>query len=273
MVAEHAAWLEAGIASDGSRRMTGARHNIKPYPLVAVAERTINVTDPDARNLKTPRGCVQGYNAQAVVTGEQIVIAAEISTESLDTANLRPMVTAAEEELHAAGVADGLDVVLADAGYWTNSAIEALAAEGLQPLVARTPIVARNAGRGAAAGFMTSCAGSWPASAAASSTAAKPPSSPCSGRSRPTAAPTASCAAAAQPSDPNGGCWRPPTTCSSSTATDSRPPEATPGRAPPPAPPRTRTPADRGGTPLTARKRRRGFLRQPPQVTDELTSL
>jgi transposase len=136
VVAEHAAWLEAGIASDGSRRMTGARHNIKPYPLVPVAERTINVTDPDARNLKTPRGWVQGYNAQAVVTGEQIVIAAEISTESLDTANLRPMITAAEEELDAAGVAGGLDVVLADAGYWTNSAIEALAAEGLQPLVA-----------------------------------------------------------------------------------------------------------------------------------------
>jgi hypothetical protein len=116
--------------------MTGARHNIKPYPLVPVAERTINVTDPDARNLKTPRGWVQGYNAQAVVTEGQIVIAAEISTESLDTANLRPMITAAEEELDAAGVTDGLDVVLADAGYWTNSAIETLAAEGLQPLVA-----------------------------------------------------------------------------------------------------------------------------------------
>ena len=46
------------------------------------------------------------------------------------------MITAAEEELHAAGVTGGLDLVLADAGYWTNSAIEALAAEGLQPLVA-----------------------------------------------------------------------------------------------------------------------------------------
>jgi hypothetical protein len=116
--------------------MTGARHNIKPYPLTPLAERTINVTDPDARNLKTPRGWARGYNAQAVVTGEQIVIAAEISTESLDTANLRPMITAAEEELTAADVQHGLDIVLADAGYWTNSAIEAVAAEGLQPLIA-----------------------------------------------------------------------------------------------------------------------------------------
>jgi hypothetical protein len=136
LIAEHDTWLAAGIASDGSRRMTGARHNIKPYRLTELGERRINVTDPDSRNLKTTRGWVQGYNAQAVVTEQQIVIAAEISTESLDTANLRPMITAAEEELHAAGVSDGLDVVLADAGYWTNSAIEALAAEGLQPLVA-----------------------------------------------------------------------------------------------------------------------------------------
>jgi transposase len=136
LIAEHDAWLAAGIASDGSRRMTGARHNIKPYELVDLSARTINVTDPDARNLKTPRGWVQGYNAQAVVTAEQIIVAAEISTESLDTANLHPMLTAAEEELHAAGVTEALGVVLADAGYWKNSAIEVLAGQGLQPLVA-----------------------------------------------------------------------------------------------------------------------------------------
>ena len=79
---------------------------------------------------------MQSYNAQAVVTGEQIIVAAEISTESLDTANLHPMLTAAEEELHAAGVTDALGIVLADAGYWKNSAIEALSGQGLQPLVA-----------------------------------------------------------------------------------------------------------------------------------------
>src|ERR1700742_3390965 len=116
--------------------MTGAMHNLKPYPLGELAERTINVTDPDARNLKTPRGWVQGYNAQAVVTREQIIVAAEISTESLDTANLHPMLIAAEEELHHAGVNDALDIVLADAGYWKNTAIDELAADGLRPLVA-----------------------------------------------------------------------------------------------------------------------------------------
>jgi hypothetical protein len=77
VVAEHAAWHARGIASDGSRRMTGARTNIKPYPLPETPAGKRNVTDPDSRNLKTTRGWVQGYNAQAAVTPEQIVIAAE----------------------------------------------------------------------------------------------------------------------------------------------------------------------------------------------------
>ena len=131
---EHEAWRERGIAKDGSRRMTG--HNIKPRPLPTEPTGKINVTDPDSRNLKTTRGFVQGYNAQAVVTEDQIVIAADISTESLDTANLEPMVEEACAALEAAGVTDKPGVVLADAGYWKNDAIEAIVERGIQTLVA-----------------------------------------------------------------------------------------------------------------------------------------
>jgi transposase len=136
VVAEHAAWHARGIASDGSRRMAGSRANIKPYPLTDRPAGKINMTDPDSRNLKTTRGWVQGYNAQAVVTEQQVVVAAEISTESLDTANLQPMVETARAELQAAGVAEPPGVVLADAGYWKNEAIEALVGQGIQTLVA-----------------------------------------------------------------------------------------------------------------------------------------
>jgi transposase len=136
VVTEHAAWHAAGIASDGSRRMVGARHNIKPYPLPPEPAGKINVTDPDSRNLKTTRGWVQGYNAQAVVGEGQIVLAAEISVESLDTASLQPMVEAALRELAGAGVTETPGVVVADAGYWKNDAIDALVAQGIQTLVA-----------------------------------------------------------------------------------------------------------------------------------------
>src|SRR5919198_121597 len=136
VVADHAAWLEAGIASDGSRRMTGARHNIKPYPLSERPVGKINVTDPDARTLKSPRGWVLGYNAQAVVTDAQIVVAAEVDTENIDRANLQPMVHTACDELRAAGADRTPELVLADAGYWKTEAIEALVAQGIQTLVA-----------------------------------------------------------------------------------------------------------------------------------------
>src|SRR3954469_3341005 len=136
VVTEHAAWHAAGIASDGSRRMVGARHNIKPYPLPSQPAGKVNVTDPDSRNLKTTRGWVQGYNAQAVVGEGQIILAAEISVESLDTANLQPMIQTAIGELAAAGVTDTPGVVLADAGYWKNDAIQTLCGEGIPTLVA-----------------------------------------------------------------------------------------------------------------------------------------
>jgi len=131
---EHEAWRERGIAKDGSHRMTG--HNMKPKPLPAEPTGKLNVTDPDSRNLKTTRGWVQGYNAQAVVTSDQLIIAADISTESLDTANLEPMVEAACAALEAAGVTDPPAVVLADAGYWKNDAIETIVNRGIQTLVA-----------------------------------------------------------------------------------------------------------------------------------------
>src|SRR3954469_10952287 len=136
VVSEHAAWHAAGVASDGSRRMVGARHNIKPYPLTPGPAGKINVSDPDSRNLKTTRGWVQGYNAQAVVGEGQIILAAEISVESLDTANLSPMVQTALGELEAVGVTETPGVVLADAGYWKNDAIQTLCGEGIPTLVA-----------------------------------------------------------------------------------------------------------------------------------------
>ncbi len=207
VISEHAAWHAAGIASDGSRRMVGARHNIKPYPLPSEPAGKINVTDPDSRNLKTTRGWVQGYNAQAVVGEGQIVLAAEISTESLDTANLQLMIETALQELERAGVPETPGVVLADAGYWKNDAIEKLCGHGIPTLVAPDADRRNSRGPAGAAALMTSRGASWrPTGARSSISSAKARSSPSSARSSPTAAPTASSAAADQRSDPNGGC-------------------------------------------------------------------
>ncbi|HKG66300.1 MAG TPA: hypothetical protein VKB28_19685, partial [Solirubrobacteraceae bacterium] len=164
-------------------------------------------TDPDSRNLKTTRGWLQGYNAQAVVGEGQIVLAAEISTESLDTANLQPMIETALGELERAGVSDTPGVVLADAGYWKNDRSRRSAARASRRSSRPTPTGANSRGRAVAAALMTSRGACWrPTGASSSISSAKARSSPSSARSSPTAAPTASSAADDQRSDPNGGC-------------------------------------------------------------------
>jgi hypothetical protein len=63
----------------------------------------VNTTDPDSRPIPIGFGFVQGYNAQAAVNEQQIVLAAEITNVSTDFSQLDPMVTATLGELERAG--------------------------------------------------------------------------------------------------------------------------------------------------------------------------
>lgn len=81
--------------------------------------RSANVTDPDSRLLKGPHGFVQGYNAQAAVSADQFIVAAEVTNSASDATQLLPMVEAAKAELAAVGAPEP-DAVVADAGYWSN---------------------------------------------------------------------------------------------------------------------------------------------------------
>ena len=106
----------------------------KPYTPPEQPAGKINVTDPDSRTLKTPRGFLQGYNAQAVCNEQQIVVAAEVSVSSADFGQMGPMIDEARAELAAAGVTDQPEVVLADAGYWHGEQIDRLIGQGVQVL-------------------------------------------------------------------------------------------------------------------------------------------
>jgi transposase len=129
---EYEAYRARGVMKDGRR------FGRPPDPHTPPAEPggKINLTDPDSKNMKAYRGYVQGYNAQTVTTGRQIIVAAEIAPDGLDFAQLDPMITAAERELADAGVKERPEVVLADAGYWSNEHIDRLRERGITPLVA-----------------------------------------------------------------------------------------------------------------------------------------
>jgi hypothetical protein len=78
---------------------------------------------------------MQGDDIQGVCNEHQIVIAAELNTDSPDFGHLEPMVTAAERELTAAGVTEKPRVVVADAGYWHHDQMDDLAGRGITVLV------------------------------------------------------------------------------------------------------------------------------------------
>ena len=126
------AYRARGVMRDG-RRFGGPP---KPYQPPAKPAGKINTTDPDSKNMKAYRGYVQGYNAQTVTTERQIIVAAEIAADGLDFAQLCPMVQAAERELAEAGIEERPEIVLADAGYWSNEHLDRLRERGITPLVA-----------------------------------------------------------------------------------------------------------------------------------------
>jgi transposase len=145
-VASHAAydaWRARGVAADGSRRM--APGMVKPHEPVLVPAGLINVTDHDSRPMRT-HGYkpLQGFNAQLAVTDRQVVIAAELTTDSPDFGHLEPMVRAAQRELRAVELGDP-GIVVADAGYWHQRQIETIVADGIQVLVAPDSSLRRGA--------------------------------------------------------------------------------------------------------------------------------
>ena len=108
---------------------------VKPYQPPVAPQGLVNVTDHDSRVVRTHgQPPLQGYNAQLAVNDQQLVIAAEITTESPDFGHLEPMVRATQRELRAIELGDP-DVVLADAGYWHQRQIEAVVSDGMQVLV------------------------------------------------------------------------------------------------------------------------------------------
>jgi transposase len=156
-------------------RRLGAHSPPKPYTPPAAPQGKINLTDPDSRNVKTLRGWVQGYNARAATTEGQIVVAAELTNSSADFGQIGPTVDAARRELLSAGIADMPQVVLADAGYWHQVQMQALAADGITVLIPPDA----NKRKGTRAGLGTaastpSCDASWPARRAQRSTANAP---------------------------------------------------------------------------------------------------
>jgi transposase len=99
------------------------------------AKIVVNLTDPDSRIMKTQQGWVQGYNVQAAVNADQVVIAYAATKDHNDLGQLVPMIEATKEVAEEAGIEEPIGLVLADAGYWSEGNVTA---EGPDRLIATT---------------------------------------------------------------------------------------------------------------------------------------
>jgi transposase len=110
-----------------------------PKPAAETARRAssrrANTTDPHSRVIaQASHGVIQGYNAQAAATAEQVVLAAEVTATTNDQPHFLPMAAAVTENLTEAGHEGGVGVFVADAGYWT--AANGTAEVGAEVLIA-----------------------------------------------------------------------------------------------------------------------------------------
>lgn len=87
----------------------------------AAGTQRVNVTDPESRIMKTAKGWVQGYNAQAAATIDQVVVAAQVCDQPVDVDQLAPVIAATAANFAAVGVADPVGTWLADAGYYSGA--------------------------------------------------------------------------------------------------------------------------------------------------------
>lgn len=89
-----------------------------PQERTGYKEPKVNTSDPESRLMVGLNGGIlQGYNAQAVATEEQVIVAAVVTNEEADTHQLLPMIKAVTQSLAEAGINARPECLLADAGY------------------------------------------------------------------------------------------------------------------------------------------------------------
>jgi hypothetical protein len=116
--AKKAEWARRRAA--GTRR--GAQPGEKPPPTKSGKPPRANTTDPDSRAMRGGRGLVQGYNAQAAVTADQVIVGGLVTRQQVDAGLVFDAVDAVVDELAAAGIDEAGDTVVADAGYANEAA-------------------------------------------------------------------------------------------------------------------------------------------------------
>jgi transposase len=136
---EHAEYDAKLAAREEKAKVTGKKTSgpvPKPPVETPLPSDQINLTDAESRIMPVSGGGFeQGYNAQAAVAaGSLLVVAVEVTQAPNDKQQLIPMLDKLDTLPKALGTAKTL---LADSGYFSATNVDACAAAGIEPLIAR----------------------------------------------------------------------------------------------------------------------------------------
>jgi transposase len=94
----------------------------------------INLTDEESRIMPSHDGFVQGYNSQAAVDVEtMLIVAADVSQQTNDKQQVEPMLAELNKLPKSLGQPDAL---LADTGYFSADNVKTCSEQGIEPLIA-----------------------------------------------------------------------------------------------------------------------------------------
>jgi transposase len=132
LIAERQARLDAQQAKIDAwqaRKDTG-HPKPGPTPTAPPRERSFNsgsplranTTDPQARTVRTKNTMIVGYNAQPVVTADQVIVGTTVVQKEVDRNLLHDVLDTTRCQLRAAGMTPRLRTLVADSGYVTEAA-------------------------------------------------------------------------------------------------------------------------------------------------------
>lgn len=129
LVEEHQARIDKRKeqeAETGAKKRGRKPKSIEKVEKDAQKKLKVNLTDPDSRIMKTASGYLQGFNCQAAVSSDQIVVAAELTQDQNDVHQLIPMLEKTIENLKTLEENMEIGTFLGDAGYFSEKNLRQL---------------------------------------------------------------------------------------------------------------------------------------------------
>jgi transposase len=128
---------EAKVARREGQRQAGKKprgQEPKPPETGPKASDQINLTDEESRIMPSHAGFLQGYNSQAAVDVEtMLIVATTVSQQTNDKQQVEPMLAEIEKLPEAWGKPEAL---LADTGYFSAGNVHACCEQQIEPLIA-----------------------------------------------------------------------------------------------------------------------------------------